>query len=453
MLKIAIIALFFVVMISLMKNKISELLMLIRRYVDKKQFNPSVDDIKDDNLEELANKLKGDSTKDIITNILEWQHNNILYWEERGTFGIPLLLLPIIFFGVYESAILSKNTYIILLPFLGAVWSIIAGLLIFITLLIIWLYFNGARKLLIILLASTYILAELIIINPTPDSINGNTGLINASIHGMLLGISIFTIIYLILIYLRHFRMYSIKPNFLNLLNILYDTFRFSLPVGKVINYRLAICRDFAKLTAALFFFNYPDSKVYFFIISSHVATAVKINDEGEYYIFDKKLPVLTKDGWLKKWNVTEANVYSSELSRNPEDKTFIKFKNYRKEYLTGYPKTKTSILKKLKQAFKSDSLEKNENIVNISELSELTDKVSKLLGINQSSHKEISDFDFTLENYAVYYENDDIVKYSLTRAIKNKLENEFCSNINKISKIEINQCENDKDLNLSVYL
>ena len=210
------------------------------------------------------------------------------------------------------------------------------------------------------------------------------------------------------------------------------DMFELTLPVKKILKYKLAICRDYAKLTAALLY-NCSDSSVYFFTIPAHVATAVKIKDK--YYIFDKKLPVLTKDAWLNKWNKTEVNVYSSEIVLNSEYLAVgTKFKNCEKLSI-------------------SDFSIKDGNAINTAELTELTDNVSKLLGINQSSQTDISDFDFTLENYAVYYENDDIVKYSLTRAIKNKLENEFCGNIDKISKIEINQCENCKDLNLSVYL
>lgn len=423
-------------MIRLMKNKVNELLMLpglILRYLDKKQFNPTLDDIENEDLKELANKLKGDSTKETATNILEWQHKNISYWMERGILEIPLLLLTTIFFCVFVDTILSITIYLILLPLLGAAWSISVGLLIFATFLI-WIIFQGnMKKLLTILLLfyPVYGLAKLVIINSPSKSATIGTGLTIASLNGVLFGASLFTLIYITLSYLRRFRGHSIKVKFSKLLSIACDSFKFSLPVGKVIDYRLAICRDFAKLTAALFF-NYPDSKVYFFTIPSHVATAVKINNEDEYYIFDKRLPVLTKDGWLKKWNVKEANVYSSKLVRNSEDEIVdINFKNHEKVYI-------------------SDFSGKGDSIVNTSELA---DKVSKLLGINQISQKDKPDFKIPIKDYADYYEDNDIVKHSLIRGIKNELENELCGNTDKILKIEINQHRNKKDLVISVYL
>jgi len=86
----------------------------------------------------------------------------------------------------------------------------------------------------------------------------------------------------------------------------------------------------------------------------------------------------------------------------------------------------------------------------------ELTEEITNLLGINQSLYKDktdfrITDFRICLKNFVIPYEDDAITKYSLIRTIKNKLESELCSNMDKISKIEINQ---DKgDLIVKVYL
>jgi len=73
------------------------------------------------------------------------------------------------------------------------------------------------------------------------------------------------------------------------------------------------------------------------------------------------------------------------------------------------------------------------------------------MLKIKQISQKERLDFETSLKNYVIYYEEDDITKHSLMRAIKNKLESELCSNMDKISRIEINQ--EKSDLILKVYL
>jgi predicted transglutaminase-like protease len=312
----------------------------LRLFDFKKQFLPSLEDIENEELKELANKLNGDSNKETLTNILEWEEKNIMGWQDRFN-----CLLIFIFIFVF----------------------------------VLFLAFSVAPMLL-----------------------------------------SIGVIIGLITCLLLKYR--DIKhqiPEF-----IITDIFEF-LPVNKILKYKLAICGDYAKLTSALLF-KLSNSRVYFFTtIPQHVAVGVKINNK--YYILDQELPILTKDSWLKRWNVKAANVYASEVVYNSKGELIdVNFKKQGKENLTDF----------------------SEKTVNTAEL---TEKVSKILGISQISQKEKSDFELRLKNYAVYYEADDIVEHSLIRAIKNKLENEFCSKINKISKIKINQ--NEKDLIVEVYL
>ena len=388
-----------------MKNKVNGLLMSILHYLDKKQFNPTLDDIKNEDLKKLANRLKGNSDKNTLTNILEWEERNIRVWDDR-IYMFAMFSLLIVLSGVLLPIDLGIKYLFILLLILA----------IFTNFALILLYSFILNSFIVVLFSFVYILKHMGAQNMLPAY--------SFVLLSILFGAYIGLIIYLLL---RYQGVKQQIPEFKR-----RDMFELTLPVKKILKYKLAICRDYAKLTAALLY-NCSDSSVYFFTVPAHVATAVKIKDK--YYIFDKKLPVLTKDAWLNKWNKTEVNVYSSEIVLNSEYLAVgTKFKNCEKLSI-------------------SDFSIKDGNAINTAELTELTDNVSKLLGINQSSQTDISDFDFTLENYAVYYENDDIVKYSLTRAIKNKLENEFCGNIDKISKIEINQCENCKDLNLSVYL
>ena len=42
------------------------------------------------------------------------------------------------------------------------------------------------------------------------------------------------------------------------------------------------------------------------------------------------------------------------------------------------------------------------------------------------------------LKNYAVFYENDGVVEYSIARSIRKILENELCTNFNRITDIEL---------------
>ena len=64
---------------------------------------------------------------------------------------------------------------------------------------------------------------------------------------------------------------------------------------------------------------------------------------------------------------------------------------------------------------------------------------------------KKKHDFEITLPNFATYYEDDEVVVHSMARAIKNKVESELCSNIDKISKINIVQ--NEGDLIVKIYI
>ncbi len=327
-------------------------------WVDKKLSCPSPEDLESEELRMLAKKLKGDSEKETLTNILEWQEKNIQYWKEK-------FICPIIFISVL---------LIILFSLFGA--NVLNELIFLIRLLVVAVF------LVLLFLTASYWL---------------------------------------------HFREYQVSIR-----EILGDTFRFSLPVDKILEYQLAVCKDYAKLTAALLFNIYPDSKVYFIAVPLHIAVMVKLR--GRYYILDKKLPVLTMDKWFAKNNHLMrlslrkiAVTYVSELRRESEGMPVdIEFKNYEKISMSDF----------------------SEKPINTEKL---TKEVTKLLKISQTPQKEEPDFKITMPNFATYYEDDEIVIYSMARAIKNKLESEFCGNTDKISRIEITQ--NGKDLIVKVYL
>ena len=104
---------------------------------------------------------------------------------------------------------------------------------------------------------------------------------------------------------------------------VVIDTFRPSLPVDKILKYRLAVCRDYAKLTASLLFRVYPNSELYFIFIKipiikipEHVATGIKI--KNKCYVLDQYLPILTKNDWLIMQNKKEAGTYISKLEIDP---------------------------------------------------------------------------------------------------------------------------------------
>ena len=67
----------------------------------------------------------------------------------------------------------------------------------------------------------------------------------------------------------------------------LKDIFVLSISVDKILKYRLAICKEYAKLTAALLLNIYPKSKIYFIIFKcpGHSAAAIEFNNK--IYVLD----------------------------------------------------------------------------------------------------------------------------------------------------------------------
>jgi len=272
----------------------------------KRQFLPTLEDIDNDKLKKLSRQLKGDSEKETLTNILEWQDRNIQLWWERWSVDLSLkiigpiswiMVLIIVYPFLQLPHITNYSNIVILVITVAIIMSIFYTNLSLIFDLFLFFPF-------IYLLTSIALHIPMLAQHIFPYTLS----------YVGCLGAIVIIIIHLSIRYRQFYRGKTPKQEFFKFIELVNDTFRFRLPVGKILEYRLAICADYAKLTAALFF-NYPDSKVYFFTIRSHVATAVKIKDQ--YYILDQKLPVLTKDSWLKKWNVKELNVYASEFERN----------------------------------------------------------------------------------------------------------------------------------------
>jgi len=128
----------------------------------------------------------------------------------------------------------------------------------------------------------------------------------------------------------------AVKEKISKFKEVIDDTFRLSLPVDKILEHKLAICRDYAKLTASLLFKIYPDSKLYFIAMLGHVAVAVKIRDD--YYVLDQHLPILRIDKWLIGRNKKKADVYISEVLRDSTGE-LIKVTFSKHEPITRKPK------------------------------------------------------------------------------------------------------------------
>lgn len=97
-----------------------------------------------------------------------------------------------------------------------------------------------------------------------------------------------------------------------------------SLPVSKTIKYQLAICGDYAKLTATILLNLYPNSRLFFFKIPRHVATGIGINNK--IYILDQKLPIREPEAWLNYWNEDSATEY--ELRQKGSKYSIVRAEN-----------------------------------------------------------------------------------------------------------------------------
>ena len=68
------------------------------RQVSYSQFLPSKEDIECEETKELSKILMGDSYRETLTNIVEWQERNIQYWHERAEMFILLFILSAVTF-------------------------------------------------------------------------------------------------------------------------------------------------------------------------------------------------------------------------------------------------------------------------------------------------------------------------------------------------------------------
>ncbi len=86
-----------------------------------KLFVPAPDDIENVKLEGLTEQLKGDSEKETLTNILEWQDKNIMFWWERYPMDFILSIVFICFILFFMLALIIQSITLIYGVILGAI--------------------------------------------------------------------------------------------------------------------------------------------------------------------------------------------------------------------------------------------------------------------------------------------------------------------------------------------
>ena len=300
-----------------------------------------------ESVKSLAERLKGKDDKDTLNNILEWQERNISYWKERGYLLMEYIIFLIVLLVLLIIRLLSA-------------W--ILDILILVT----WVIFGG----------------------------------------------SLFILIYLFLNYEYFSRdESSIIGKIKKIWKFVNATFKISLTTEEILKYRLAICRDYAKLTAALLLNIYPENKIFFITYSWHVAAGIEINEK--LYILDQKLPILELQAWLNRWNKEKAEIL--KLKRK---------KDSGKLYMWYFKEIKREI---------------KEKTISYRHLEDVLTKVEKCIKNRDNAIIHV------LKNKAIIYDvSDEIIKESLLRFIKNYLQRELVSNFSKIDKINIFQKNND---------
>jgi predicted transglutaminase-like protease len=377
-----------------------------------KEAVPALEDINNESVKRLAERLKGRSDKETLTNILEWQEKNIQFWADRWygsiIFIVPVVvssaLLFVIFLASFLIALIGENSLILefilsaIIVFVLTAITAICNLKIF--LVILFIYYLPVTVLGLAPFAQNRI------------ELTSSISVFVGAFGGAFLSSFLIFLILLASLKLKYRGIRSSNPEF-----TLWDTFKPSLPVGKILGYRLAVCRDYAKLTAALLLNLYPSSEIYLIAIPRHVAAGIKFN--RKVYVLDQKLPVASLERWLSVW-------------KEKRNKKKLKANVYR------------LIQNKELKAEKVGRVIMDKDFIPEVNLERLTNAVVAEMGAKQVSERSRPDLEIPLKNFAIYYEPDEIVEFSLIRAIKNKIESEFCGNLDKISKIEILQDKND---------
>ena len=201
-----------------------------------------------------------------------------------------------------------------------------------------------------------------------------------------------------------------------------YHVIEGSISMDFLINRKLAVCRDYAKLSAALLFNIYPEKEIYFVYAPLHVSTGIIVGNK--LYILDKYLPVTTFLKWNEKWN--KGRYYRKKVERAKGGYMFS----------VDDP---DSILPKTNQ----------------SEIDwdKLSSKLEQIIGI-QSSKDYSRDNSLQIWKWkkgTKLYEDDEIVNYSIAQRLEPIILREKI-NKNQITHIEIKRNKED-DLIFLVYL
>uniref|UniRef100_A0A7V3NTZ4 Transglutaminase-like domain-containing protein n=1 Tax=candidate division WOR-3 bacterium TaxID=2052148 RepID=A0A7V3NTZ4_UNCW3 len=212
---------------------------------------------------------------------------------------------------------------------------------------------------------------------------------------------------------------------------VVNDIFMSSLPMEKILRYRLSICRDYAKLTMSLLLNLYPNGKLYFVEIPGHVAAAVKLDET--IYVLDQHLPILS----LKKW----IQVWKNKLGKRKLEPQLLMVKKN-----DGIKIIKTEKFRDDRSQYEANST------LSKMILTEITNKLKREFLVKKMSVKNFEEFQLpVVKKFRMFLEEDEVIKYSLQKHVKMKIEDELCNRIQDMVDLDLQ--ENNNDLILKVKL
>jgi len=350
-----------------------------------KQYCPTKEDLNNKELKALANRLKTNSKEKTLINILEWQSKNIKFWNERWVPSVIAIILSIIFFVIF-----------FVLPIFNK-WLLLALSLLAFFLLIFLLFLTNNS--LIYYGCWIFITSALIF---RCYKIWPNLYLL------LIVGIVVSLLVLIITIFLSNYIIHNRSAAF--------DAFNPNLSVEKILKHKLGVCKDYAKLTAALLLTIYKDSEVYFVSTLTHVATGIKIN--GKIYTLDPPSPILPLDKWITNIK-TKICFIKINLGNENINCKFV-------ENLKSLPSQKLSDIRKL------------------------SNKVKSLFKIK--AKRPIRNPDLEIPIIKTNLLADDLLfQDSLLELIKNKVEDELITNVTKLEYINLGV--KDNRLKLDVWL
>lgn len=221
--------------------------------------------------------------------------------------------------------------------------------------------------------------------------------------------LSVFITLFLIAISMVH--SYRKLP-----LRKLWDIFPTDLSVDSILENKLCICRDYAKLTACLLSNIRPEREIYFVHAPSHVATGMMAYER--LYVLDKWLPVVTFDRWHERWHKSRFSEKTVEKSKG-----------------TCLERVKINCLLSKTKSPKLD-IDKIEKLVN---------ELKGRLKIQSSTidTKGVSCKIWEWKKGAILYENDEVVNYSLARRLAMLISREMLD-VSHIVNLRIDQRKDD---------